>query len=119
MSDAAARLRLMNTKNLVGLRVRAIRQRLGITQNELAAATQRSVETISAIERGKSLPNVQTLDRMASALGVPLRHFFDFGSGATNPKRAAALAEIDALLGTFSDKKLAAAAALLKTLSEH
>lgn len=109
----------MNTKSLIGLRIRTIRQSRGITQMQLADATERSVETISAIERGKNLPNVETLDRMAKALDVPLRDFFDFGLGAVNMKRATLLAEIDGLLAKFDEKKLATAAALLNTLSEH
>lgn len=66
---------------------------------------ERSVETVSNLERGVSLPSFDTLVRLAGSLGVPIRDFFDFGddAGAGDPRRQellAALADIARGLAT-------------------
>lgn len=54
----------------IGARVRAERQRLGLTLDELAARGGSSRSMLSAIERGDKIPTVLTLDQIANALGV-------------------------------------------------
>ena len=46
------------------------RQSLNINQTDLALAIGRKQPDISTIERGKSRPNVDTLIRLAEALGM-------------------------------------------------
>lgn len=46
------------------------RQRLGITQYQLAKRTGRSVQHLSQIEHGKSEPRISTVIMLAKALGV-------------------------------------------------
>ena len=48
------------------------RQRLGITQYQLAKRTGRSVQHLSQIEHGKSEPRIGTVIMLANALGVDL-----------------------------------------------
>ena len=47
-----------------------IRQRLGITQYQLAKRTGRTVQHISQIEHGKSEPRLSTLIMLAKALEI-------------------------------------------------
>ncbi|WP_205787177.1 helix-turn-helix domain-containing protein [Specibacter cremeus] len=54
----------------LGSRVRAERQRLGLTLEELSARSGSSRSMLSAIERGDKVPTVLTLDQIANALGV-------------------------------------------------
>lgn len=49
------------------------RQRLGITQYQLAKRTGRSVQHLSQIEHGKSEPRISTVIMLAKALGVDVR----------------------------------------------
>ena len=51
------------------------RQRLGITQYQLAKRTGRSVQHLSQIEHGKSEPRISTVIMLANALGVDLGDF--------------------------------------------
>lgn len=106
----------MNTKVRVGARVRAIRRQRGLSQVQLAEAAQRSVETISAIERGKSLPNSETLERFAEALGVRVQDFFSFHNAPGNVRRDTVVAEINASLIKLSDSELKLAADLIQAL---
>jgi transcriptional regulator with XRE-family HTH domain len=56
----------------MGARVRAIRQRLGLSSAELALQAGLSVGVISQIERGQANPSLRTLERLRLALDVPL-----------------------------------------------
>ena len=63
-----------------GKRVRALRKQAGLSQEELAARTEISVDFVSLIERGINAPSFDTLEKLAKALGVPVRELFDFRS---------------------------------------
>ncbi len=71
---SGARLRLVtqNLKPIIAARTRAARKARNMTQAELADAVSRTVEAISNIERGLSLPPIDLLHRIATTLNVPL-----------------------------------------------
>jgi transcriptional regulator with XRE-family HTH domain len=71
----------MKLQDRVALRIRVIRKRPGFTQEVLAEKVERTVDAISQLERGRSLPSFETLERLALALDVPIRDFFDVGKG--------------------------------------
>lgn len=48
-----------------------------MTQADVAALTLKTVETISNFERGKTVPSVATLYRLADAMNVSVRDIFD------------------------------------------
>ena len=52
--------------------VSARRRELGLTQAQLAEALGVDTETLSRFERGKHLPSLKTLERLAALLVVPL-----------------------------------------------
>ena len=56
----------------VGPRLRALRQRRGITLADLSTATGISVSTLSRLESGRRRPNLELLLPLAEAHGVPL-----------------------------------------------
>jgi transcriptional regulator with XRE-family HTH domain len=60
----------------VGSRIRALRQERGLSLRALAELCELSPNTISLVERGESSPSVSTLQRLATALGVPITSFF-------------------------------------------
>jgi transcriptional regulator with XRE-family HTH domain len=61
----------------LGAKIREMRERRRLTQNQLASLTRKSVETISNFERGKTIPSVQTLAVLADVLNVGVGAFFD------------------------------------------
>lgn len=63
-----------------GLKVQNLRKKRGWTQERLAAAIARSVDTISDIERGFSSTRIETAAYIAEALGSTLTELFDFPS---------------------------------------
>lgn len=56
----------------VARRLREIRRRLGLTASAVAARSGIRRPNISRIEKGKHVPSLETLERLADALGVPL-----------------------------------------------
>lgn len=67
--------------------VRHHRERVGLTQAELAERTERSMETISRIERGAVAPSFETLSEFSAVLDVPVREFFGAGDYAAEAGR--------------------------------
>lgn len=60
----------------VGARIRAVREHRGLTQAELAVRIGRSVNAVSALERGLSKPTFDVLQGLSVALDTPVRDFF-------------------------------------------
>jgi transcriptional regulator with XRE-family HTH domain len=69
----------MSEKKLldIGARVQMLRKRRGLSLRALAETCNVSPNTISLIERGLSSPCVDTLQRLATGLGVPIIAFFE------------------------------------------
>jgi len=61
-----------------GKRIRVLRKRKGMTQEQLAEAADISVDFLSLVERGVNAPSFATLERLADALGVPEKDLFEF-----------------------------------------
>jgi transcriptional regulator with XRE-family HTH domain len=78
----------------VGARVGVIRRRRGLTQAELAGRIGRSAEAVSSLERGKHLPSLDILQRLAAALDMPIQEFFAPAAEAESPEHAALYGEL-------------------------
>jgi transcriptional regulator with XRE-family HTH domain len=57
-------------------RIRTLRERRGLTQEDFAARCGISVSFASLLERGERSPSYETLVQVAAALGVPLAELF-------------------------------------------
>ena len=66
----------------LGIKVRALRRKRGLTLQELAASTGLSSSMLSMVERGRASPSIGTLVTVASALGVHMSALFDREDGA-------------------------------------
>lgn len=61
----------------VGSRLRELREERDLSLRALAETCKVSANTVSLIERGLSSPCVDTLQRLAKGLGVPITSFFE------------------------------------------
>lgn len=61
---------LMDVAKRIGVRIRACRERAGMTQGELAAAAFVTRQSVGNWENGKTLPDVQSLQLVARSLGT-------------------------------------------------
>lgn len=103
-------------KRLFGLKVQALRRRRGLTQEALAEAIGKSVDTISNIERGAGSPRVETALDIANTLGVTLAELFDVEERADDRGREhrKAVEKIVALVGDQDEATLQALGELLR-----
>lgn len=69
---------MRTTKALIGARIKEIRKATGLSQETLAERIGIDAKHLSRLEVGKGFPSLDTLERMAQALGVELREFFEF-----------------------------------------
>jgi transcriptional regulator with XRE-family HTH domain len=61
---------------LIGGRLRTLRQQRGLSQGDLERASGLLRCYISRVEHGHTVPSIETLERFAAALGVPLYQLF-------------------------------------------
>ena len=66
-----------STEVLVGIRIRELRLREGLSLRALAERSGLNINTLSLVEHGKSSPSVSTLQQAALALNVPISAFFE------------------------------------------
>jgi transcriptional regulator with XRE-family HTH domain len=70
-----------------------VREREGLTQQELARAAGVAQSTIARFETGENTPNIETAKRIAQTLGVTLEELLSPPPDAPKPKQNALVAE--------------------------
>ncbi len=65
----------------IGARLRQLRERKGLSQGDIEAATGLLRCYTSRVENGHTVPSLETLERFASALEIPLYMLFYEGDG--------------------------------------
>ncbi len=69
---------------MIGERIRLARERLGLTQQQLAERAGVSRQLVGALEAGRHLPRVDAAMALAAALGLETERLFSSGSGVTD-----------------------------------
>ena len=65
-------------KEQVGKRIKDLRIKLGLSQEEFAFKCELDRTYITSLERGKRNISLENLDRIAKAFNMTLSQFFDF-----------------------------------------
>lgn len=63
-----------------GKRMRKLRRMQDLTQEQLSEKSGVSSDFISQIERGLNSPSLDTIQKLADGLGVPIEELFHFSS---------------------------------------
>ena len=103
-------------EELLGKRIRELRKKKGLTQEELGARAGISYKYLGSIERGLENPSFRHLAKIARALGVELSELFQFHH--LEPSRERLLKDINQLLSRMSDSQLQLAYRLLKAICQ-
>jgi len=61
-----------------GTRLQRIRKQRGLTQDQFAELVDISIDFLSLIERGRSAPSFETLERIGKKLKMPVSELFTF-----------------------------------------
>lgn len=68
----------MDIKLLVGKRVKELRNKLGVSQEELADIANLDRTYITSVECGKRNISIVNIEKLSKALNISLHDFFDF-----------------------------------------
>ena len=68
----------MDNKKKLGLKIKELRKRKGLTQEQLAELIDVEQNSISVIESGRNFPTLGTLEKIAQILEVNLSDFFNY-----------------------------------------
>ena len=96
-------------KKLIGARVRAQREYLGVTREGLCNYVDISPEFLSEIERGVKGPSAVTLSKLCEGLGVSADYIL-MGKGNMTD-----VSTVSSILSTLDEKYIPLAEELLKT----
>ncbi|HJV78936.1 MAG TPA: helix-turn-helix transcriptional regulator, partial [Paludibacter sp.] len=67
---------MLNSKS-IGNKIAAARKKINLSQADLAQQVSISPQAVGKWERGESMPDISTLNRLAAILGVDLNYFSD------------------------------------------
>jgi transcriptional regulator with XRE-family HTH domain len=103
--------------------IRDLRKRMGVTLQQMAQATGRSVGFVSQIERGLSQPTVRDLNVIADRLGVPGSYFYALAnaperSWITRPSQRRMLRYADGFVDHLVSPSLAGRLCVLESVLE-
>jgi len=101
----------METNALLGERIRELRKKRNLSQEQLAEMAGISSKYLSRIERGIQAPSIESLDKISAGMKVEIRDLFDFYhiAGQVPPTD-----EVHHLLKTASEEQLKTIARLIK-----
>ena len=94
---------MAQTTMALGMRIRYLRGRIGLSQDVLAERSGISGKYLGEVERGQANISVQVLDRVAAALGVTLPEMFE---GAHELSRDEILMKIQQILDDADEERM-------------
>ena len=69
---------MKTTRELLGARIKELRKRRRLTQENLAERVNLATRYVSLIEVGRSSPSLETIESLTGALQVKVKDLFDF-----------------------------------------
>ena len=105
----------MNLKNLFGRRIRELRKKAGLTQEELSCKVDVDSKSISRIETGKFLPSLDLLYRLRKVFNVEYHEMlmFEHHKDTIDLRK-----ECVEFLDMLQDEKMQLAYKILKVIAE-
>ena len=89
----------------IGSRIKLLREKSGMTQEELSETAGISQNFMSQLETGRRNPSIPTINRIASALNTPIYMFFKFDAGEKPGKIV--IKNYDSLMNSLNKKEQA------------
>ena len=103
----------MDLKQMIGARIKEIRTKRGITQDQLSERMEINPKYLSSIERGKENPTLNTLINLSQSLDVNMDDLFSFVEIEDPDKRKSL---IISLLDEANDEQLKLAFKILSVI---
>lgn len=103
-----------STKELLGARIKELRKIKGLSQDQLSEKVDIDPKHLSRIEVGYGFPSLGTLEKLANALAVELKDFFEFAQGTKSKKELKE--SLGSLANEADEEKLRLAVKVLRVL---
>jgi len=84
----------MDTKKLIGMRIKEIRRSKGLSQEQLAEKADINSKYLSRMERGTENPTLDMFIKLADALEIEMWEMFDFGHVVSHKELRGAIQNI-------------------------
>ncbi|MCW5731220.1 MAG: helix-turn-helix transcriptional regulator [Alphaproteobacteria bacterium] len=112
---------MRETRRHIAALVRTARQRQRLTQEQLAEKIERSSVSISKLERRLVMPEIDTVIRIAHALGLDLAEFDPDRRPPVHasPERAAREAQVTQVIRDLTDRDLMVVIDLIESFRRH
>jgi len=92
----------MDTASALGKRVQRLRQKVGLSQEQLAERAGISPKNISELENGRGNPTLSSLEGLARALSISMAELFDLEHERSSPEEIRR--ELQSLINEVSDE---------------
>ena len=96
----------MDVKKELGLKIKRLRQKEGLTQEQFAEKVNVDRRTIARAEDGKHRPSAETMEMIAEAFSVPVSYFFDSSVYKPDVSKSALIFQINSQLNVLSKSNL-------------
>ena len=103
----------MKELKLFGIRIKELRMSRKMSQDQLAEKAGISSKYLSRIEMGQHFPSIDILTKLANALNVELRDFFEFAHEAKNLREKK---NLNNLIDEANEEKLKLAVKILRAI---
>lgn len=104
----------METKKVVGMRIKSLRRARGYSQEKLAEIIGINPKYLSSIERGEENPTLDLLIRLSQGLKVEMHEIFNIEYEGQPPQTLRR--KLQALFGEIREEDLIRAIRILSTL---
>ncbi len=84
----------------IGQRIRQLREQKGLSQGDIQKSTGLLRCYTSRVENGHTVPSLETVERFAAALGVPLYQFFHMDENPTSSATLSTREKLEQLADT-------------------
>ena len=101
----------------IGNRIKQIRQRKDISQEELALAANLNKAFVGQIERGQKNATIKTIEKVCFALDVTLHEFFSFELDEVD-LHSDSLIKVSSMLKQLDDKQVSQILDIMKKIIE-
>lgn len=106
----------MDTLSALGKRVQRLRQKIGITQEQLSERAGISPKNLSELENGRGNPTLSSLEGLARAFEISMSELFDLEHERSSPEELRR--ELQTLISQANDEDCRVFYRLLRSLTK-
>ena len=107
----------MDKKQLIGLRIKTMRQSRRMTQADLAKYINQSQSSITMYETGRREPDFETLEALADVFNVPLASIVDYDG--VSPDQDPQIHAVSTMMESMSKEQKDQILAIVRTFVDH